>query len=160
VSGEWVAKQDAGGKRFYANPEQNLMTWADPKKWVYSEGRRLFVDEAYNEAREAFEGVERMNGGEDYLVARQFVVMCNKRQSELEREAEGEGGQSSEEENEEGGMGKGGDEDEDEDEDEDGEMETLEEANARLKKEERERRRRELVSRFKLFRNHATIQVA
>ena len=136
------------------------MTWADPKKWVYSEGRRLFVDEAYNEAREAFEGVERMNGGEDYLVARQFVVMCNKRQSELEREAEGEGGQSSEEENEEGGMGKGGDEDEDEDEDEDGEMETLEEANARLKKEERERRRRELVSTFKLFRNHSTVQVA
>ena len=160
MSGEWVAKQDAGGKRFFANPEQNLMTWADPKKWVYSEGRRLFVDEAYNEAREAFEGVERMNGGEGYLVARQFVVMCNKRQSELEREAEGdesaEGVQSSEEEDEEGGMGKGGDEDEDEEE----EVETLEEANARLKKEEKERRRRELVSTFKLFRNHATIQVA
>ena len=101
MSGEWVSKQDAGGKRFFANPEQNLMTWADPKKWVYSEGRRLFVDEAYSEAREAFEGVERMNGGEDYLVSKHFVVMCNKRQSELEWEAVGdesaEGGQSSEE---------------------------------------------------------------
>jgi hypothetical protein len=132
------------------------MTWGDPKKWVYSEARRRFVDEAYNEAREAFEGVQRMNGGEDYLVARQFVVMCNKRQSEQEREPErdesAEEGDASEEEKEEHEMKEGSDEDED------AGVETLEEANARLKKEERERRRRELVSTTELNYSEITAQ--